>query len=293
MLLSSRVIGDHLIGLRFDDSKWTWSQRDAILYALSCGADPTTDKELLSDRSGPRVLPLFSSVPLTTPWVLPLTSGLDGDALFMDQEFKLSGSLEPFGAVKCNSQIAAVWDSGRSAIINVVSEITAGDLRIGLAKSSLFFRGAGGFGGQKRGDDVHLRVFTPDRDPEITARIATRADQSVLFRTVGDYIMRAKCLDRDIHVDEELAKELGFRGPILPGLSVIGSLGLYFETLPALRDKRLREFKVRYLGVAYVGEDLAARIWLEPSGAVTFEIRTVDDGGQLVVDGNAQFDRGQ
>ena len=185
--------------VRYDD-------RDAILYALAVGAG-ADDLELVFERDL-KVLPTFA---LTLGlWVADAAS----DAGVFTPERSLHGSqqlvlhrpLPPSGVFEVTGRLSAVWDKGRSAVVDVVAEC-----EYFTATYAIFLPGRGGFGG-----DPGSRS-TPASTVEASAwsvDVPTREDQAALYRLTGDRHL--------IHIDPEAARAAGFPRPILHGLCTLG-----------------------------------------------------------------------
>lgn len=263
---------DYLIGLQLND-RWTWTTRDVVAYALAIGACPPQDLDYIYERNGLSVYSLFTCLPLTSPWSVRLLTESGYEALFLSQRFRLE-TLPSEGEVVTEAIVTNVWDSGRSAIIEVASQITSDGNVIATGTSHLYIPGAGGFGGDPAPSGA-VAEHVPISGIEIEIEIETRPEQAAAFRTVGDYIERAAHLGADIHVDPEAAERMGLDGPITPGICVLGVIGRALE----LRLGPLTELSVRYLGVAYPGAPLRLALSeeIEP-GSRRFSLSSHTDG---------------
>jgi MaoC like domain len=272
---------------------WTWAERDVILYALAVGATPEHDLEYLYERNGPRVLDLFCTLPLSSPWSVQLLSELDRPALFFGETFSIARPMAPSGTAQCVARVTAVWDTGQSAFVEVESGVASSGMAIATARSLLYLPGAGGFGGppppptmrtQHGWDDAPT---SPDILP-ISGKVKTRPEQAVLFRTIGDYLHRARLLRADVHIDSATAASLGLAAPILPGTCVMGIAARVLAAPFERAGQALRAVSVRYLDVAYPGDVLIVRIGREAGALTAFAVH--EKGGRLIMAGTAEFD---
>jgi len=282
-----------LEGREFEDI-WTWDERDAILYALAVGARPATDLAYLSERCGPSVLDLLCSIPLSVPWSVRLLADTGLSALFFDHAFTLSATLPPGGTVECRARVGAVWDTGRSAFVEVTSEVGTGSAVLATARAHLYLPGAGGFGGAQ----PPAALFDPPAPSaragpaDVEIGVETRDEQAALFRTVGDYVHRAAALAADVHIDRAVAVGLGLDGPILPGTCVLGIVARILAAHRASPDgpaagPTFRELSARYVGVAYPGRDLTIRVWWGEGGWASYAV--VADDARPVLTGRARY----
>lgn len=259
-----------------------WSEREAMLYALGVGAglgDPTRELHFTTENSGGvalQAVPSFLTILTVGQKRPPALDTLDvGRFLHAEQRIELLRPLPPAGRGLVETVIESVLDKGAGAIVTNVATLRLEDdpAPIGRSRSSIFVRGAGGFGGP-RGTATPFAY--PDRTPD--ARIAgrTRPEQALLYRLSGDR--------HRLHSDPPFAQERGFTGPIVHGLCTYGfACRALVEGAAGGDPLRLKAMEGRFSKPAYPGDTLTTEIWID-GAAVTF--RTLDGAGATV------FDRG-
>ena len=101
-----------------------------------------------------------------------------------------------------------------------------------------------------------------------------------------------------VHVDEEFAQEMGFKGRLAHGILVLG-------LIDALKNRCLVNFHVvaalnwnwRFSGAAYVGDRIHARLVIVDKrltskgnrGIVTLDIKGINQNGEVVQEGTNQI----
>lgn len=249
------------IGAELPTQQFAWETSDVQLYhlALGAGGRPTEAAELkyLLDLQ-PQVLPTFATVAATFHATdAPKVSypGVEIDlakVVHGSQEVTVHRPLPSSGKASSTTRISDVWDKGKAAVI--VSETTTTDDEgnaLWTARSSIFARGEGGFGGERGPSES---VTPPDREPDFDVSTPTLPQQALLYRMCGDR--------NPLHSDPDFATGAGFPAPILHGLCTYGIVCK--AAVDAVLDgdaSRVAGFKARFAGVVFPGETLRTRIW--------------------------------
>ncbi|WP_420752010.1 MaoC/PaaZ C-terminal domain-containing protein [Rhodococcus sp. O3] len=249
------------IGAELPSQDFSWSSSEVQLYNLGIGAGsrPTDPAELryLSDGRS-QVLPTFATVAATFHAVEPPKVSFPGVEIDLakvvhgSQEVVVHAPIPADGKGRTTTRIAEVWDKGKAAVI--VQESTTVDPEgnpLWTARSSIFARGEGGFGGE-RGPSESVEL--PDREPDVEVDVPTLPQQALLYRLCGDR--------NPLHSDPEFAKGAGFPAPILHGLCTYGIVCK--AATDAVLDgdaARVKGFRARFAGVVFPGETLRVRIW--------------------------------
>ncbi len=172
--------------------------------------------------------------------------------------------------------LVEVVDKGNAGII--VTDQTTKDKKTGkdlfYNESTVFIRGAGGFGGAKKGADrgAASRVFNPPkRQPDLVVEEKTTEEQACVYRLSGDR--------NPLHVDPEFSKVGGFEVPILHGLCFFGIAGKHVYQNYGM----FRNIKVRFAGTVLPGQTLSTEMWKE-GNTVIFQCK-VKDTGKLCISG--------
>ncbi|GGV38236.1 dehydrogenase [Streptomyces longisporoflavus] len=250
-----------------------WDHKDVQLYHLGLGAGvPATDPDELryTLESKLHVLPSFATVAgggmgvvggLSAPGIeVNLAAVLHGG-----QSITLHRPIPVKGKAVTTSEVAAVYDKGKAAILVLRTEVADGDGPLWTSDAQIFVRGEGGFGGE-RGPSTRLPA--PDGEPDKTVERAVREDQALLYRLCGDW--------NPLHADPEFAQLAGFDRPILHGLCTYGmTLKAVVDTVLGGDVSRVRGYSTRFTGIVFPGETLRIRMW-RSEGRVRVAVTAVE-----------------
>lgn len=253
------------LGAELPAQEFSWTSSDVQLYNLGLGAGsrPTDPGELryLKDHA-PQVLPTFATVAATFHQIEPPRVSFPGIEIDLakvvhgSQEVTVHTPIPASGKGRTVTRISEVWDKGKAAVI--VQESTTEDLdgnRLWTARSSIFARGEGGFGGERGPSEM---VELPDRGPDAEIDVPTLPQQALLYRMCGDR--------NPLHSDPDFATAAGFPAPILHGLCTYGIVcKAVTDALLDADATRVAGFRARFAGVVFPGETLRVRVWNEGS----------------------------
>lgn len=265
-------------------SRFSWDERDAIIYALGIGmpSDPSDEQQLpFVYEPWLKVLPTFA---VTMP--LNALSTDDGKinkkmVLHGEQALTLLKPIPPSGTVEVHSRVTGAWDKGpeKGGVIQDTSTLTLEGETEPLAEviTTTFARGDGGFGGPREGQPAPHPI--PDRAPDKVVEIATDRNQAIAYRMAGDL--------NPLHIDPAVAKAAGFPEPILHGLCSYAIcqraiLSEYCDFDPAL----LRHIAIRFASPVFPGETLRIALWKDGE-TVSFEAYVVERDIQVIRNGKA------
>ena len=273
-----------MIGSTTGERPIAWTERETMLYAIGVGAglgDPARELAFTTENSGGIALlavPSFLTI-LTVGQRPPAMEGLDvGRFLHAEQRIELLRPLPPSGSGFVDTRIDAVQDKGAGAILTNVATLRGPDedpAPIGSVRSSIFVRGAGGFGGPRGTPATHA---FPYRAPDRRIEHVTRPEQPLLYRLSGDR--------HRLHSDPPFAEERGFERPIMHGLCTYGfACRALIEGAADGDPLRLRAMDGRFSKPVYPGDTLTTEIWLGDDGELVF--RTLNGAGEPVIDRGA------
>ncbi|MFT4200915.1 MaoC/PaaZ C-terminal domain-containing protein [Gordonia sp. (in: high G+C Gram-positive bacteria)] len=249
------------LGAELPETTFSWTASDVALYHLAVGAaaDPM-DVEGLKyvDDSAPKVLPTFATVAAgfhaTEP---PKVSfpGIDIDlakVVHGSQQVTAHRPLPPSGTATTRTRIAELQDKGSAAVIVQESEtVDADGQTLWTARSSIFAKGEGGFGGER---GASSKVELPDRAPDHKIAVPTRPNQALLYRLCGDR--------NPLHSDPAFAKKAGFDRPILHGLCSYGSVArAIVDDLLDGDVTAMADYSASFAGIVLPGETLNLDVW--------------------------------
>jgi len=251
------------IGAELPAQEFSWTGSDVQLYhlGLGAGARPTDAGELRYLRDGdPQVLPTFATVAATFHATEPPKVSFPGVEIDLakvvhgSQEIVVHRPIPASGSGRTVTRVAEAWDKGKAAVI--VQESTTEDADgepLWTARSSIFARGEGGFGGERGPSEA---VDYPEREPDAEFDVPTLPQQALLYRLCGDR--------NPLHSDPEFAKNAGFPAPILHGLCTYGTVcKAVTDRLLDADVSRVAGFRARFAGVVFPGETLRVRVWNE------------------------------
>jgi len=178
-------------------------------------------------------------------------------------------------------RLVDVVDKGKSGIVysgTTVKDAASGE-DVFYTESTVFIRGAGGFGGPKQTSDrgKATAIHTPPkRQPDAVTEEKTSEEQAALYRLSGDY--------NPLHVDPEFSKVGGFDVPILHGLCFFGISGKHVVQKYGL----FKNIKVRFAGTVLPGQTLRTEMWKEGS-MVVFQTKVVETGKLCIAGAGAEL----
>jgi len=271
---------DRLMSLAVNDVAASYTERDAMLYALGIGigSDPLNHDELayVTEHQPLRTLPSMASMLVSDDWLAGC--GWDrGRLLHGEQSLELYRPLPASARLLVNHRVAAVHDLGETTGARIVVESEArlarDDTAIFSLQSSLLARGEGGFGG-KRGPAM-LPHRLPRREPDLDCDLPTRPDQALLFRLSGDY--------HPLHSDPAFARQAGFDGPVLHGRCTYGvACHAILRTICDYDFTLIAGFAARFTAPVYPGDVITTEMW-QDRNVVSFRCR-VRERDVVVID---------
>ncbi|GAB1316714.1 bifunctional hydroxyacyl-CoA [Madurella fahalii] len=265
-------------------TEYKYTERDVMLYNLGIGAKRTDLRYVFEGNDDFQVIPTFGVIP---PFDAEMPYNMDdivpnfSPMMLLHGEQYLEVKKYPIptsGRLISKARLLEVVDKGNAAIVK--SGVTTVNAETGeelfYNEMTVFLRGCGGFGGQKKPADRGASTAAnkpPNRAPDVVVEERTTEEQAALYRLSGDY--------NPLHVDPAFAKMGGFRQPILHGLCFFGIAGkAVYE-----RFGRFRNIKVRFAGTVMPGQTLVTEMWKE-GGKVIFQSK-VKETGKLAIGGAA------
>jgi acyl dehydratase len=282
-------INPDAVGTKGEPGQRSWSSKDALLYAIGVGAgaaDPFAELEFTTENTKDvtqRVLPTMAVV-LQAPGGNAMRNiGTFNPAMLVhgEQGVTLHREIPVEGTLEAVSEITAIYDKGKGAVIVTEAKSTLADTGEPLfdLRSSVFIRGEGGFGGDRGPSGA--QNAPPERAPDHEITYQTRIDQALLYRLNGDR--------NPLHSDPSFAAMGGFDKPILHGLCTYGFTGrALLHGLCGGDPARFRSVDGRFSSPVMPGEALTIRMWVVGDGDAVFQ--TCGDDGRVVIDaGRATF----
>ena len=275
-------INPDAVGAKSDPTRRRWASKDCLLYSLGVGAgmdDPAKELEFTTENTADtaqRVLPTMAVV------LGPLGGAMGSIGTFNpamlvhgEQGITLHSEIPVEGELEAVSEIVAIYDKGKGAVVVTESRSTLVDTGEPLfdTRMSAFIRGEGGWGGE-RGPSGPQNV-PPETAADVEVSYHTRTDQALLYRLNGDR--------NPLHTDPSFAAMGGFDRPILHGLCTYGFTGR--ALLHGLCDDdpaRFRSMDGRFSSPVLPGEKLTVQMWVVGDGEALF--RTQGEDGRTVLE---------
>lgn len=264
---------EHLMSLRSRSEAVSYTDRDTLLYALAIGLgrDPDNRDELayVSEHAGLHALPTLASV--LVPDGLLQDCGWDAARVVRQAEsLTLDRPLEDSGSLLIDSAVVAVSDQGADTGALIVVESRArrahDDQPLFNLRRTLLARGDGGFGGP-RGTAGVAAYRIPERAPDLSTVLATRADQGLLFRLCGD-------------------RDPGYVNPVAPVLHELCTWGIachaVLRVICEYDHTLISSIAASFSAPVRPGESLQAELW-QDANVVSFRLR-VPERGAIVLD---------
>ncbi|MBW1884656.1 MAG: enoyl-CoA hydratase [Deltaproteobacteria bacterium] len=264
-------INPDAVGLKGDPQRRSWSSKDALLYAVGVGAglDELAFTTENTKDTPQQVLPTMAVI--LGGGGAPFDKiGSFNPAMLLHgaQKIELFDLIPPDGEIESTGEIGAIWDKGKGASVEMISEsknLATGNL---LFKTTItvFLRGEGNYGGE-RGPASTFEL--PDRKPDHEVRYETRPDQALTYRLSGDR--------NPLHSDPSFAKMGGFDRPILHGLCTYGFTGrALLHSICGSDPARFKSMEGRFSKPVMPGDDLIISMWVDGDRTL-FQTKNQDD----------------
>lgn len=280
---------DKLLNWPFADVEHSYTAKDAILYALGIGLgmDPTDEEQLTflyEDRL--RVLPTMCVV-LGIPgfWLQDPDTGVDWvKILHGEQGLRIDRPLPPQGTVIGRTRVSAIIDKGADKGALIYTDRTVIDKATGESLATLtsttFARGDGGFGGATGPTPKPHAI--PQREPDSVCELPTLPQAALIYRLSGD--------PNPLHADPDVAREAGFKAPILHGLGTLGVAGhAILKTYCGYDPARFKSLALRFTAPVYPGETIRTEMWRD-GPVISFVSRVVGRDSVVLNNGRAEVD---
>ncbi|MBP2229433.1 acyl dehydratase [Azospirillum agricola] len=248
----------------------SWSERDAMLYALGVGmgADPMDGNELpFVYERGLKALPTFAIVPTFAGGPL-FRIGLDTRYLLHgEQAVTLHRPMPASGTGTVEGRMVGAWDkgAGKGAVFaqEKILRLDGDPEPLATVVTTAFGRAEGGFGGPTEGQPAPHRV--PDRAPDRSVDVPTMPSQALLYRHSGDL--------NPLHADPEAARVAGFPRPILHGLCTYAiTARAVLAACCDFQPERMLHHQARFSAPVFPGETITVDLWVD-GDAVSFQAR--------------------
>ncbi len=259
----SNVTYEFLMAQRASDVAHAYMERDSMLYAVAVGMgrDPLDSRELdyVYERRGSLRCVPSQAVTVARHNLIYDIGLVVPKMLHGEQRLTLHRPLPTAAEVLANHRVAEVHDKGpaKGLLIETETQVRMKDGTPLFDLYNLYFaRGDGGIGApakqQRTADPM------PERAPDLVRVTQTLPWQALLYRLTGDRNV--------IHGDPDIARQMGFKAPILHGS---GTLGIACRELLAgvcdYDSSRMKTLGTRFTSIVYPGDRIETDIWVDAS----------------------------
>ncbi|XP_073152968.1 enoyl-CoA hydratase 2, peroxisomal [Henckelia pumila] len=266
-----------IISFEFPQSTFTYTERDAALYALGVGAcskDAVDDKELKyvyhqDGQQSIEVLPTFSTLfSFGLQSRIAQIPGLQFDERLLlhgQQYIEIYKPLPSHGCLLNKISVAGLHDKGKAAVLEVeiLSYEKESSELLCMNRMAVYLRGAGGFSKSsqpysfiKYPSSQNLAYKIPETQPFAVFEECTQPSQALLYRLSGDY--------NPLHSDPMVAEIAGFSRPILHGLCSLGfAVRAVIKCICRGDQNMIKNISGKFLLHVYPGETLVTEMWLD------------------------------
>ena len=280
---------ERLLNREFPSIQHTYSAKDCMLYALGVGmgSDPL-DEDCLRFvyEEDIKVLP-SQSVMMAHPgfWAKENDTGLDWvQVLQLGQEIIMHQPFPSEGTVEARTRITQVVDKGKRVGAFIVSDRVVRDVATGedicTLVTTILARGNGGFGGERR--STPKTDVIPNTDPDIVCDLPTLPQQALLYRLSGD--------TNPLHVSPTVARNAGFKAPILHGLCTLGvATHALVKSCCEYDTSRFKRMRLRFSAPVYPGETIRTEIW-NGGREIAFRCKSLEQDKVVINNGYLQVE---
>lgn len=286
-----------IVGKPSAPSRFTYSWKDAVLYALGVGAKKDEldylyegasfgNVERKAGEPRPKVLPSFAVVP-TFPVMLAHLGATGGNLAMVvhgAQRFRVHKKFAPSGELFSTATVRGIYDMRRfaSVLVDTHTKNEAGEL-VAEGTWTIIYRNAGGFGGSPPPKEPSDISVPKDRAPDFRIEERTQDEQALLYRLSGD--------PNPLHADPEFAKSVGFdQGPILHGLCTYGFMVRHAAKGACGGDAtRLTGFEGRFSKPVWPGETIVTQGWIVAPGKVALSVSVKEREETVITAASATF----
>jgi acyl dehydratase len=264
------------VGSKGEPIEVTWTSKDCLLYAVGIGAGADELAFTTENTNGVAQL-VFPTFPVVIGWGRGSAMGSIGSfnpALLVhgQQAVTLHRSIPVEGAATLRSEIVAIYDKGKAAVVVTDTTAISGGEPLYSNRSSVFIRGEGGWGGERGPSGPQNEP--PERAPDHRITYRTSPDQALVYRLSGDR--------NPLHSDPSFAALGGFDRPILHGLCTYGFTGrALLHTLCEGDPARFAHIEGRFTSPVVPGDELTISMWELDGGDAVFTTAVAD---RLVID---------
>ena len=275
---------EKLLNKDFPVIQQIYTAKDCMLYALGVGIgiDPLNEESLrFVYEENLKVLP-SQSVMTAHPgfWAKEEDTGLDWvKVLHAGQEIIMHTPFPSEGTVEAKTRITSVTDKGQRIGALIVSDRVVSDVATGedicTLVTTILARGDGGFGGERKA--TPKTDIIPKSEPDIVCDLPTQPQQALIYRLTGDF--------NPLHASPTVARNAGFKAPILHGLCTMGvATHALIKSCCDYDTSRFKRMRLRFCAPVYPGETIRTEIWIN-GNEMAFRCKSLEQDKVVINNG--------
>jgi acyl dehydratase len=275
---------EKLLNKDFPVIQQTYTAKDCMLYALGVGIgiNPLNEESLrFVYEENLKVLP-SQSVMTAHPgfWAKEEDTGLDWvKVLHAGQEIIMHTPFPSEGTVEAKTRITSVTDKGQRIGALIVSDRIVSDVATGedicTLVTTILARGDGGFGGERKA--TPKTDIIPKSEPDIVCDLPTQPQQALIYRLTGDF--------NPLHASPTVARNAGFKAPILHGLCTMGvATHALIKSCCDYDTSRFKRMRLRFCAPVYPGETIRTEIWIN-GNEMAFRCKSLEQDKVVINNG--------
>lgn len=275
---------EKLLNKDFPVVQQTYTAKDCMLYALGVGMgiDPLNEDTLrFVYEENLKVLP-SQSVMTAHPgfWAKEEDTGLDWvKVLHAGQEIIMHKPFPSEGTVEAKTRITSVTDKGERIGALIVSDRVVSDVATGedicTLVTTILARGDGGFGGERK--TTPKTDIIPKSEPDRVCDLPTQPQQALIYRLTGDF--------NPLHASPIVARNAGFKAPILHGLCTLGvATHALIKSCCDYDTSRFKRMRLRFSTPVYPGETIRTEIWIN-GNEIAFRCKSLEQDKVVINNG--------
>jgi len=276
---------EEAIGLKKFGQKYSWTDREVMLYAygIGMGADPMDEKELQYVNEGYytpkplKVVPTFASVAAwgAAPGHIDVNRVMVVDG---ERDITFHKPMPTEANITADVSVVDIFDKGKDKGVVIIRQTVLRDEKgdpLATLLASQFARGDGGCGGPGGAQPEPHPI--PKRSPDKTIQITTRPDQALIYRLCGDR--------NPLHSDPEFAAKGGFKRPILHGMCTYGiTCRAVLQTYADYDQTAFKRHAARCSAPVIPGDTVTVDLWKD-GNVVSFEAHVKERNVTVIKNG--------
>ena len=213
-------------------------------------------------------------------WAKEEDTGLDWvKELHAGQEIIMHKPFPSEGTVEAKTRITSVTDKGARIGALIVSDRVVRDVATGedicTLVTTILARGDGGFGEERKA--TPKTDIIPKSKPDMICDLPTLPQQALIYRLTGDF--------NPLHASPSVARNSGFKAPILHGLCTMGvATHALIKSCCDYDTSRFKRMGLRFSAPVYPGETIRTEILID-GNEIAFRCKSLEQDKVVINNG--------